>query len=199
MTLSRTWLVQRLNKPLQSYGVLGPDNPFAFGGGLMNGGLSAEAMSLLRPIFSFDYMGAAEFEFGAVPEALNRIAERAHAGTLAAHTFEISLSEVEADYVDRTKPAPSGAAPVYVLGPADDLDEIEARVRSWAAERYNTGLKETTHLALVLRPRSDRDDDWMNTRGWLELDNGFLFFTDEDMFTRTAELFGVRVTVSAED
>lgn len=57
--LKQTYLVQRLNRPTNGY-----DNPFSFGGGLKNGGLSEDAMKLLRPIFSFDYMGSAEFEFG---------------------------------------------------------------------------------------------------------------------------------------
>ena len=69
-----TYLIQRLNKP-QDLSALGiKDNPFSFGGGYKNGGLSDEAMKYLRGIFSFDYMGAAEFEWGAVPEALNFIA-----------------------------------------------------------------------------------------------------------------------------
>ena len=69
------WLIQRLHKP-ESFKLAGveTDNPFSFGGGLINGGLSKEAMDLLRPIFSFDYMGAAEFEFGEVSKALTALA-----------------------------------------------------------------------------------------------------------------------------
>ena len=71
--MKRTYLIQRLEKPrtLKIAGVELKDNPFSFGGGLRNGGLSKDATDLLRPLFSFDYMGAAEFEFGAVPEALS--------------------------------------------------------------------------------------------------------------------------------
>jgi hypothetical protein len=72
--MESTYLIQRLSKP-QDLSALGiKDNPFSFGGGYKNGGLSDEAMKYLRGIFSFDYMGAAEFEWGAVPEALNFIA-----------------------------------------------------------------------------------------------------------------------------
>jgi len=49
-----TYLVQRLNKPVSNTGM----EMFSFGGGLKNGGLSGDAMKLLRPIFSFDYMGS---------------------------------------------------------------------------------------------------------------------------------------------
>ncbi len=50
-TMSRSRLIQRLNKPT------GFTNPFAFGAGHPTGGLSDEAMKLLNSIFSFDYMG----------------------------------------------------------------------------------------------------------------------------------------------
>jgi hypothetical protein len=70
MELNNTWLIQRLEKSHGNY-----DNPFSFGGGLKNGGLSPDAMNLLRPIFSFDYMGSAEFEFGAIPKSLKYMAD----------------------------------------------------------------------------------------------------------------------------
>ena len=43
--MKRSYLVQRLRKPRGWE--LTKDNPFSFGGGLQNGGLSGEAMSLL--------------------------------------------------------------------------------------------------------------------------------------------------------
>jgi hypothetical protein len=67
-----SYLIQRLHKP-ESWRIKGKvlDNAFSFGGGLKNGGLTTKALDLLRDIFSFDYMCAAEFEFGAVPAALS--------------------------------------------------------------------------------------------------------------------------------
>ncbi len=59
MTMRDSWLIQRLKPAYPGLVQLWVDNPFAFGGGLRNGGLSGEAMNLLRGIFSFDYMGAA--------------------------------------------------------------------------------------------------------------------------------------------
>ena len=180
--MERSWLVQRLEKPH------GADNPFSFGGGLKNGGLSDDAMGLLRGIFSFDYMGAAEFEFGAVPKALQKIAKRAQDGKLCAFSFPIDLGEVAADWRDKREV--SGQANVYVLASddLDDMDEVVTRIRGWASEQYNRNLKETTRLASALRPFHEWDGD---VRGWLELNNGFMFFTDEGMWRKTAELFGV--------
>lgn len=166
MTFDRSWLVQRLERPI---GRVGPfqDNPFSFGGGLVDGGLSPDAMKLLRGVFSFDYMGAAEFEWGTVPKALQRIAK----AKLAAFTFDID------------------GQTIYVLAPAEWQSDIEARIREFAKDygKDYYQLKEPTRLYAVLNeePYTDR------LAGWLELDNGFMFFTDETMWSKTCELFGV--------
>lgn len=182
-----SWLVQRLNKPRPAHHILGTDNPFAFGGGLVNGGLSGEAMDLLRPIFSFDYMGAAEFELGAVPEALNRLAK---AKRLAHSTVDVDLAGVPLPWSAR-KDEPKigrGTAPVYVLSQAAHVDEVHRRIAAWATEPYGRTLKESTNLNRALRPSDDSD---RRTCGWLELDNGFFFFTDAEMWTSTCAVFGV--------
>jgi hypothetical protein len=185
--MRRSWLIQRLEKPLGNRGLLGPDNPFAFGGGLKNGGLSDEAMGLLRDIFSFEYMGAAEFEFGAVPQALQGLAN-AH-DRLTAGSFEVPLSQVSAGWRrDAEKVAATGQASVYFIAPAEWAEEVELRIRTWAKEGFRSELKETTNLASTLRPSEDFHG---RTVGWLELDNGFMFFTDEQMWLDTAALFGV--------
>lgn len=179
-----SWLIQRLERPRRAHPLLGPDNPFSFGGGLRNGGLSDEAMGLLRGIFSFDYMGSAEFEFGAVPEALNKIAKRA--SEYLAASFTIPLSAVHKDFREKG-PEPTGEATVYILCRADHTLGVIRRIRGWAKKPYG-GLKEVTHLSSVLRPAGD----WTpRVCGWLELDNGFFFFTDEAMWRASADLFGV--------
>ena len=190
-TLNKTWLIQRLNVPFNTGNALLDANTFAFGGGLVNGGLSKDAMNLLRPIFSFDYMGAAEFEFGAVPEALNVIARAADKGKLVAHSFEFDKSQIQKDWSKDAK-QPTGTATIYVLCVKGDEEEIESRITKWASERYNGDLKETTNLAQVL-DTGHKHHDLFRTRGWLELSNGFMFFADYDMFKATANLFGVKV------
>lgn len=195
-TLRSTWLIQRLNSPSPSFAMLGKDNPFAFGGGLRNGGLSEEAMDLLRPIFSFDYMGAAEFEFGAVPQALQKIAKASGlsgGAQLTAYSFTIPLKSVAPHWrEDKKAPAPEGSATIYVLAPKDWIPEVKLRIREWAKTGYGEKLKEPTFLAQVLRPDPDPErSGWNRTLGWLELDNGFMFFADAAMFHATTELFGV--------
>lgn len=190
--LGRSWLVQRLQRPFQTASVLGRDNPFAFGGGRHNGGLSPDAMDLLREVWRFDYMGAAEFEWGAVPEALKRVAKMAEDNRLVAYAFSWPLHEVEQDWRDKSRKRVEGDATVYVICDVAWTADVEARIRAWAAKNrdYESGvqLKERTNLCRALRPMQEWDRE---TCGWLELDNGFLFFTDEAMWKATADLFGV--------
>lgn len=193
-TLAHTWLIQRLNKPSKGFGPLGVDNPFSFGGGLLNGGLSKDAMNLLRDIFSFDYMGAAEFEFGSVPAALSRIAEHAtpskvkKKSNLVAHSFEFDKANIEKNWKKDSVQA-TGVATIYVLCHKDHVSQVEELITKLASERFNSELKESTRLASALDPQNDWDT---KVGGWLELNNGFMFFVDEEMFNKTADLFGIK-------
>ena len=191
--MESSWLIQRLEKPWErqeGHPLFGKDNPFAFGGGLRNGGLSDEAMGLLREVWRFDYMGAAEFEFGAVPEALTRLAK---SKTLTAFSFTVPLAEVPANWRDKSKTKPSGEATIYVLCPAEFAEEVEERINGWARNE-RVDLKEGLHLTAALRPVEKWDSD---TCGWLELDNGFLFFLDRQMWERACTLFGVELRAAA--
>ena len=186
-----SWLVQRLMRP--TGGIKLPDgkvvdNPFSFGGGYKNGGLSDRAMEIIRSIWEFDYMGSAEFEFGAVPKALQQIAKTAEAKKLVVVRLEVAT---------KNDPRPCGrdALPgviegvVYGLCHEDHVGEVTKRIKAWAHDEFAGGrsTKETVGLERALR----EPDSPYRARGWLELDNGFLFFLDEEMFKKAAGLFGV--------
>lgn len=185
--MKNSWLVQRLTTPR------GYDNPFAFGGGLRNGGLSDGAMDLLRDIFSFDYMGSAEFELGALPNTLQSLA--ADADKLVSYSFSVPLADVPAHVpetqqdFDITASAPTGYTEIFVICRQAHAQEVSRRIVSWTKEMYPP-LKEALRLTPALRPYSEWDTD---VRGWLELDNGFFFFLDRDMWKKTCALFGVEL------
>lgn len=195
--LERSYLIQRLSKPFPKapegspLALLG-DNPFAFGGGLRNGGLSDNAMDLIRDIFRFDYMGASEFEWGAVPKALQKIAQMAEAGVLTAFTIEIPYEAIEKPFRYKGDLPTGMVARAYVLCAEPWKDEVERRIRYYAANAYGKSLDyrllEITMLNNALIPQDERDSDRC---GWLELDNGYMFFTDETMWAKTCDLFGV--------
>jgi hypothetical protein len=160
------------------------DNPFAFGGGLRNGGLTDEAMDLLRGVFSFDYMGAAEFEFGAVPKALQGLAD----ADLAAFVIAIPLRDAGRPWGNKDEVPEDATASFYVICRRDEANDVSARIRELVAGGVR--LKESTHIDRALFPKEEWDQD---TRGWLELDNGFLFFVDKEMWEGAAALFGLEV------
>ena len=190
MELRNSWLVQRLTKPRSTGGLLGgKDNPFAFGGGYKNGGLSDDAMDLLRPHFGFDYMGAAEFEFGEVPRAFQKVAKSASAETLAAQTVTVKLNDVPRAWNDKRTDKREGERKIFVIADSSVIDEVCKRVHGWAKESFQE-LKEQTFLRDALDPVGEWHRD---VAGWLELDNGFMFFTDETMFAGVAEIFGLEV------
>lgn len=171
MTLQPSYLIQRLNAPFIKKTETSPLHSlgecFAFGGGLKNGGLSGEAMDLLRPIFSFDYMGSAEFEWGAVPECLGRIAKSADKYTAWVKVIN--------------------AANVFIIGQIELKEQITERL--WDIARYKQNHKENPCFKEALAEQKH----YARYKGWIELNNHFLFFTDEAMFQKTCDLFDVPI------
>ena len=169
-SMKKSYLIQRLEKPQNFV------NPFSFGGGLTNGGLSENAMALLKSIWSFDYMGAAEFEFGAVPEALRFLAEQGEKDNLVFDRIRKDNDKKHSFYV------------IYYICPKPYETEVIERITKLASDKnedYN--LKEPTLLTHTLSPENPKYKP--NIQGWLELDNGYMFFTDEAMFQATKKLF----------
>lgn len=158
--MKRPHLIQRLNKPLDSL------NPFAFGGGLQNGGLSDKAMDKLKNIFSFDYMGSAEFEWGAVPAALDFIAEQKDSLTSGIHLG------------------------VYYICPGPYEEGVKAVITTLLEDERSLRLK--VNCGLSERINNPQDNYRKDNDGWLELDNGFFFFIEKEMFENTKRLFGIK-------
>lgn len=151
------YLVQRLEKPH------GHINPFSFGGGYKNGGLSDEAMNILKNIFSFDYMGSAEFEWGAVPKAFAELAKL--------------VTDLEIETVGK----------VFILCPKEYMLQAKDWVRLTAEGKQPGRTKEYVGLERALTDSNCR------TCGWLAIDERqpFMFFTNEEMFKNMCKVFGI--------
>ena len=168
--LTNTWLVQRLKKPYKG----NADNPFNFGGGLLRGGMNEEGYRALNQIFTFDYMGSAEFEFGAVPKAIDDIAKGFGEGNGV--TGEIKIDGV----------------PVYYLTHKNAEKETIQRIEDLAKDPFITKirLKEWTNFQDAIAARNGTLvnkrglDLAMDCIGWIELDNNFVFFIDKESFEK---------------
>lgn len=167
--LKKTWLVQRLNKPSANKVA----EVFAFGGGLKNGGLSEKAMSILRSIFSFDYMGSAEFEFGAIPKFFQAISK--NAGLYSTWETEINGTVF---FVIGTTALKSGINQII-----SDLSDKKVSLKEYSCVDVVCG-----------KSMFVKKEDCRNI-GWMDLDNEYMFFTDESAFKSTATLFGIKTDV----
>ena len=162
--LEQTYLVQRLNASMGGF-----RNPFNFGGGIKNGGLSEDAMKLLDPVFSFDYMGSAEFEFGAIPQCFQSMAKNIKEYS----THELVINKM----------------PVYVICKTDEAGLVDDRIKELAKDKIHCKGWTAFNQALGLSKFQKKED--CRTIGWLELDNEFMFFVSKEAADETARVFGL--------
>ncbi len=184
--LGRSYLIQRLHKPMNFSKFGFKDNPFSFGGGLLNGGISKEGMNRLREIFSFDYMGSAEFEWGAVPAALQFLAEQRFADKLVANLVDVSPNANEKNIVYYVCPVQYENDVVQRIKELRKIDGLGNRNSSIILKEH-CGLKEYFSETGKWSEYAKRNI------GWLELDNGFIFFTDKEVFDKFCAFFGIEV------
>lgn len=176
--MERSWLIQRLEKPYEVEGKMADlANAFSFGGGLVNGGLSKEAMALLKPLFAFDYMGSAEFEFGEVPKTFSKIVENKENYI----DFTIAIKFKYKEW--KTGEIKTGVHDVFIICNKEDRDEVVKRISKFATESYHD-TKEMVGLDGALANAEYKE----RLIGWLELDNGYMFFKDQETGKKTADL-----------
>ena len=203
----RTWLIQRLKSPVG-------DSAFGLGGTFIkNGGFTEEAHELVRKVCHFDYMGSAEFEFGAVSQAFQRMA--GNIDDLEAYLFTVSGRPelpfpgltveylFNMDYGVKTEVlnAHTVEVSVFVLAPKVLRPHVEQVIQVVAAG--NCHLKELPYMNETIFTFSDweaeQEYEPSKTLGWLELDNGFAFFSCEKMWRNFCQLFGVEITPDVMD
>lgn len=170
-TMVKPWLIQRLRKPNNII------NPFSFGGGLENGGLNKDAANILKRIFTFDYMGSSEFEWGAVPAALQFLAEQASATKRKWLFWKVNAGLVISGCHKK----------VFYICPKSYEEGVKTIIDTLLLDESTYRLKEYCGLSGCLT----NPDSYKGLVGWLELDNGFFFFIDEEMFNNVKRLFGI--------
>jgi hypothetical protein len=188
-----TYLVQRLSPPPKSD--LHARAEQVFGGTALD--LSAEGWRILQQIFSIDYMGAAEYEFGTFSKCLKELAE--DKDNLVSTPIVVEAKFIEPNYerksLARTRrgkprvkqpppPPPVTDKVVYLLCRKSHFEGAQEIIRQLAGRKIS--VKRGDYFSLALDPIGDRA---VETCGWLELDNGFFFFLDRTMWRRTTQLF----------
>ncbi len=186
--MKNPYLIQRLQKPYKTESNLfGGQNPFSFGGGYKNGGLSDDAMTLLNKIWQYDYMGSSEFEWGAVPKSLQSIIKNISNYI----TGEIEVIGKYNDYQSGKNLKESSL--VYYVCLKDDEKDVCEWINKFADDKkrdYHT--KESVNLAGTIC----KQKYYLNNGGWHDIDNHYLFFTDKEMFENFCMLFEFKVNTT---
>jgi hypothetical protein len=143
-------------------------------------------------------MGAAEYEFGTIPRMFKELVRDSK--QLKAFKFTIERSELAVNpgraWEERKQakgkavvpPVPSTPVTIYALCRKAQADQVEKRIRAIAAEKIK--VRDSPQLSQALDPIREWDRKIV---GWLELNNGFFWFIDEEMWKNTAAMFGLEV------
>lgn len=177
-----------------------------FGGSML--GLSNELWDLLQDHFDIHYMGAGEYEFGALTRVLHGLFEDRNDLLRFELTFQrndvrlnythehehrmLRQKEIK-EYKDRGEKPPRAKKfkdpnftprTVYVLCRKHQRAEVQEALRAMALDKIRTKNDHCFERAL------DPTNEWeRKTIGWLEMSNGFFFFLDREAFEGTCSLF----------
>lgn len=172
------YLIQRLKKPFKlnepSDMMKAFSEAFSFGGGKVRGGISKEAWEVLSRIWRYDYMGSAEFEFGAVPKSLDRVIGLREENKLV--KFEFNVIAKRFNY--KKEEYETGEAIVYSVCNENDKADVEKFVNQMA--HYNNNLRTKEYVGLS--ENMCGIEHLSDTVGWHDIDNDYLFFTDKEMY-----------------
>lgn len=185
------YLIQRLKKPYEvkaeRSGIMAKlADAFSFGGGLIQGGLNKKSYELISKIWRYDYMGSAEFEWGAVPESLEKVLELRKAKKLI--RFEMPVTANARDF-NKDKGL-TVTKTVYVVCNEDFKKDIQGYIEKLALEQAGLGFRTKESVGL---DKSICDIDYCKDLvGWHDIKNHYLFFTDKVMFDNFCELFELK-------
>lgn len=195
MMKQRPYLIQRMQKPFTTGNHL-LASAFTFGCGFKNGGLSDDAFKLLSSIWRYDYMGSAEFEFGALPKSFQYIVANIKTYT----TGKVDVVGMYDDWnaKDKKDRKISKEAPVYYVCQSQDEQEVRSWIEKMAKKDF---LKKedqfhTKEYIGLDKTITKQDTDFI---GWHDIDNHYLFFTSEEAFLSFSQLFGFNPVSSSTE
>ena len=189
--MSSFYLMQRLLPPREKTGSPFDNAHRVFGGGML--GLSESAWDLMDQLCRIDYMGAAEFEFGALPQFLGSWQERAEEG-FDLWCFTLKPGEYKPNWERGFRRAKSNPLPplqeriVYCIRPKKGRygrEYIEEQFRGVALETVR--CKEPANTRGALDPL---ESGYHKISGWIVLTADCMIFVDAKMWQDFAELFG---------
>jgi len=197
MEWKKPYLVQILKQPWEKTGTVrdGLQNAFSFGGGLKRGGFSKEAMQLLTNLWGWEYMGASEYEWGAVPEAMKKVVDYVNKNNYFAGYIEIEHPESvcnEHGGVDiwNKKNPKLITSKVFIL--CHKLHTSYVTEFIWkVANSQQRITRDYTNIAIVLYKGEKKLLYSSIAIGGLNLDNAFIYLTYEPSIQKMIQMFGL--------
>lgn len=192
--MHQSWLIQRLLPPFENAAEnRGKPTPDMVFGGARD--LTQEQHDAICDLFRLDSMGSAHFEFGAIPNALYRLATNK---SIRAYQVDMALNPTGGT-LSHLKLTPKMQT-IYVLTTPETLSDTLESVQS-LAQGNEQGLKREANVGLsifldeIAEKRSWAKGSKKNV-GWHDIENDFLFFTDKTMFDGIRERFEIEGDVT---
>ena len=201
------YMIQRLERPTYIDGEV-VVCPFSFGGGLTYGGIPKEAMDIIKNVFTFDYMGSAEFEFGEVPRALQAIVDHREdfvCGEIKFtgkpyQTYDVPEGKKNRKFIEKS----AREATVYFFCHKNIFGDVHDFLVKIREDEHSFSFKEFVGFKDAMFPEENYSykSDVENKRtprnlydryvGWLDLGNRFMFFIDKGTFESSKIIFGIK-------
>jgi hypothetical protein len=191
---SKCYLLQTFQPPSEKVNVGAIPAHRVFGGGQL--GLNSKQWEIIEFLGVPVYMGAAEYEGGALNIAFHNMALMRQDGQLSTFVFTLSPMERKLHYLrqshmrrgaERKMLPPAKTVPVFVIAPTGAEAKVEEMIRSLMSHQFGGNCKRDPHVVEGF----DKLGDDIDARycGWLDVQHDFLFFADEEMYKRACQLF----------
>lgn len=187
--MTAPYLIQRLLPPFKNAAENRgrPSTDMVFGGAR---DLTQDQHDFICDLFRLDNMGSAHFEFRAIPDALDRLANNAG---MRAYQIDMALTPAGGT-LSHFKLRPKMQT-FHILSTPNALDETLTTIKS-LAEGHENGLARPADVGwsvflddvIAKRPFYSGSNKAI---GWHDIENDILFFTDQSMFNAVRERFKI--------
>lgn len=199
-TWNNPYLILRLMKPYSP--ITFPAPPELEGYYQKTIKISDESSTWLRNALKCDYMGSAEFEFGAIPKSLNEMAEIGKAGELTVMEFPIAgtpaVDRVKGEVYSMGMVEPLGVT-TYLICPTVLLEQAKAAILEFASNNFGgRRTKEIVYMKTGLFGQLEKDRKTKKVTyeesqylAWYDLDNHWFLTKSKEQADALAFLLGI--------
>ncbi|MBT6995700.1 hypothetical protein HN865_01725 [Candidatus Woesearchaeota archaeon] len=132
-----------------------------------NGGISYGIFGNLSSICTFDFMNNDEFRYSVINRGIEKIIKYSSEGKGSSGIIELS-------------------SPIHYICEKDQKRKVKGLIQRLNNNEDKLKLKEPTLLQESLE-----NPEEARIKGWFELNKGFMFFLDQEMYKRTVDLFRI--------